>query len=50
MIEVLAKGMVVIILQYLNVLNQHVAHFKLTRWYMIIISQSKRERERDSTW
>ena len=37
--EVLAKAIVVIILQYINVLNQHVVHLKLIQCSMSIISQ-----------
>lgn len=39
MIEVLAKAMVVIVLQYINVSNQHVVYLKLTKSYMSIIAQ-----------
>lgn len=38
--EVLAKAEVVIILQYINVSNQHiVCHLKLTQYYISIMSQ-----------
>lgn len=36
--EVLAKAMVVIILQYINVSNQQVVYLKVTQWYKSIIS------------
>ena len=41
MIKVLANAVVVIILQYINLSNQHVIYFKLIRCYMSIISQFK---------
>lgn len=42
MTEVLAKAMVVIILQYINVPNQQVVSLKLTECYVSIMSQLKR--------
>ena len=39
--EVLTKATVVIILQYVNVSNQHIVHFKLT-CYMSNIAQFKK--------
>ena len=38
MVEVLAKAMVVSILQYISVSNKHLVHLKLTQCYMSIIS------------
>ena len=35
--EVLSNTMVVIILQYISVSNQHIVHIKLTQCYMSII-------------
>ena len=37
--EVLPNTMLVIILQYMSVSNQHTVHLKLTQCYMSIISQ-----------
>ena len=42
--EVLANSMVVITLQYINVLSQHVVHFRLTECYMSIISTLKKRK------
>lgn len=46
MIAVLAKVTMVIILQYINVSNQHVTHLKHTQCDMSIISQQKKKRTR----
>jgi len=39
MIEVLAKAMEAIILQYMRVPNQHVVYLKFTQYQMLILSQ-----------
>ena len=40
MIEVLTNAAVLIILQYINVSNQHIVHLKLTQWYVSYISKN----------
>ena len=37
--QVLANPVVVIILRYISVSSQHIVYFKLTQYYMSIISQ-----------
>ena len=37
--EALANAMVVIILQYINVSNQHILYLKLAQCYMSVIAQ-----------
>ena len=39
MTEVLTNATVLIILQYINVLTQHIVHLKLSQSYLSIISQ-----------
>ena len=39
MIEVLANAFIVILLQSLYILTWHIVHFKITQYYMSIISQ-----------
>ena len=41
----LANAMGVIILEYINVSNQHVAHLKLTQCHISIISQLKMQKK-----
>ena len=41
MIEVLANATVLIILQYINILNHHTVHLKLSQSYLSIISSYK---------
>lgn len=42
MMQVFANGVVIITLQYLSGLNQHIAHLKLAHYSMSIISQYRR--------
>lgn len=44
MIEAPANATVAVMLQYVNVSNQHVVHLKLTQWSMSKIFQLKRKR------
>lgn len=37
--ELLAKAMLAIILQYVSLLNQHIVYFKVAQYYRSIISQ-----------
>ena len=39
MIDLLANNTIIIILQYINLLNQQTVHLKLTQCYMSILSQ-----------
>ena len=45
MMKVLANTMVVIILQYINVSNQHDGHLKLIQCYMAIIANTNFKKE-----